>query len=172
MARNTRGFRGRKIDFKQWTAAPGLLGSITTDTTTIGGSLAFSVPATILRWRGYISAFMGESGATAADRMAITCGIGIFSTDAVTLGATALPDPADEPEFPWVWWKEFVLHTEVAAGPSGGWGIQAQRYEIDSKAMRKVKPGESALIVIQSTNAAGAPTVKLDIGQLRVLVGT
>ena len=172
MARRHAVSRGRKIDFKQWIAAPGLLETLTTAVTRVSGSLAFLEPGTILRWRGYFSAFMDESGATAGDRMVITVGIGIFSTDAVTVGENAMPDPADEPEYPWVWWKEFSLHTEVAAGPSGGWGIQAQRYDIDSKAMRRIKPGESLVLVFQTTNLVGAPTVNIDVGQLRVLVGT
>ncbi len=58
-----RAFRGtgKKIDFKSWDAAPGLITSVTTSTTTISGSLAFSIPATVLRWRGYWSAAFDET---------------------------------------------------------------------------------------------------------------
>ncbi len=169
-----RAFRGtgKKIDFKSWDAAPGLITSVTMSTTTISGSLAFSIPATVLRWRGYWSAAFDET-AQANDRMILTLGLAILSTDAVTLGVTAVPDPASEPEYPWIWWGEMALNSfGVIADTTAGWGPSAQRQEIDSKAMRKIKPGESLLAIIQSTNASGAPVTLLDIGQVRVLVGT
>ena len=175
MARRTFAPRGRKIDFKQWDAAPGLIGSENADATFIGGSLAFNIPATILRWRSHVACMFDETRAV-GDRAVFTFGVGIFSTDAVTLGSTALPDPAGEPEYPWVWWKEFRLDCfAVHAGANvndAGWGPTQQRYDLDSKAMRKIKPGESLLIVGQMSNQAGAPVTLVDLGQLRVLIGT
>ena len=169
--RSYRAPAGRKIDFKQWDAAPGLLTSFTGNQSALSGGLSFTQPATLLRFRGYVSAFMGESGATVADRMIMTFGLMIMSTDAFTAGPASLPDPATEPEFPWIWWNELGLHTEVASGAEA-WGVQALRIELDSKAMRKIKPGETVALIVQSTNQVGAPVVEVDIGQLRVLIGT
>ena len=162
---------GRKIDFKQWSAAPGLILESAAAGQFLSGNLSFNVPATILRWRGYVSAVLDET-MQAGDRVVLTYGIAVLSADAIALGDTAVPDPATEPEYPWVWWKEFTLEAYVAAGHIGGWGPNAQRYDIDSKAMRKVKPGEGIVIVGDRTNLAGAPVVNHDIGQLRVLIGT
>ncbi len=172
MARG-RSFRGtgKKIDFKQWDAAPGSLFQIQADATTLGGGLSFSIPATILRFRGYVSAFFDATGLSVGDRMCVAVGVAIVSTDAFTLGATAMPDPAGEPDYPWIWWKEFCLHSEQTAAHSA-YGIGAQRYELDSKAMRKIKPGETVTTIVQSTFTAGAPGVEFDLGQLRMLIGT
>jgi len=170
MARHVRR-PGRKIDFKQWSNAPGLIQQIAATGTFLSGSLSFLAPGTILRVRGYVAAFF-DATMQVDDRMVLTFGLGIFSTDAVALGATAVPDPADEPQYPWLWWKEFRLDSKTTTGLTGGWGIAAQRYEVDTKAMRKVKPGESLVMVFQSTNLAGAPATDIDVGQLRVLIGT
>ncbi len=173
--RQFRGRGGRTIDFKQWAAAPGSILSSAAEGTFVVGSLAFLVPATILRWRGYVSAMFDET-AQPGDQAAIAWGIGVFSTDAVAVGATALPDPGSEPEFPWVWYGEMFLQSREATGAgnptSSAWGPLAQRIEIDSKGMRKVKPGESVAIVWEVDNAVGAPVIEFDTGNLRVLVGT
>ena len=159
----------RKIDYKQWDAAPGLITEISTAISFESGSLAFTIPATILRWRGYVSAMFDET-VQAGDQAVLTFGVAIVSTDAV---GSETPDPASEPSYPWIWWKEFRLDAFVASGaPMGSWGPAAQRYELDSKAMRKIKPRESLLIIGQSTNVTGAPAILLEVGQLRVLIGT
>ena len=162
----------RKIDFKQWGAIPGLITSGSGDATLGGGGLSFAVPATILRFRGYWANMFDET-AQANDQMNITFGLAIVSTDAFTLGSTALPDPADEPEFPWIWWGDMRLDSfGVLTDTRTGWGPAAQRQEIDSKAMRKIKPGETVTYVLQRSNASGAPVTLTDVGQIRVLIGT
>jgi len=162
--------RGRKIDFKQWDAAPGLIVETQAAGLLVSGSLAFSIPATLLRFRGYISASFDETKQV-GDRLILTTGVAILSTDAVTAGAASLPDPATEPEFPWIWWGEFRLDS-FFAGAVDGSGPGWQRYEIDSKAMRKIKPGESLVTIVEITNVIGAPVTLIDVGQLRVLIGT
>ena len=169
MARRAFPTRGRKIDFKQWDAAPGIITEASTTGNVLSGSLAFSIPATILRWRSYFSVMFDET-AQVGDRGIYTYAIGVFSTDAVA--AAEVPDPAAEPEYPWVFWTEMRLDAFQTLGPTGGWGSQAQRYEVDSKAMRKIKPGESLVALIQVTNLAGAPNALIDMAQLRVLIGT
>ena len=171
MARRSFPSRARKIDFKQWFTIPGLLTEKSANAVFVGGSTAFALPATILRWRGHVAAMFDES-MQAGDLMILTFALMIGSTDAFTLGSSAVPDPADEPDFPWVWWKQIRLDAFLAAGHGGGWGPPAQRYEVDSKAMRKMKPGESAGWVVQITSAAGAPVTLIDIGQMRILIGT
>ena len=163
---------GRKIDHKSWAAAPGLILESAVDGTNISGGLSFTIPATLLRFRGYVSAMFDET-AQAGDLMVLTYGVCIISTDAFNVGATAVPDPADEPEFPWIWWGEMRLNSfGVLTDTRTGWGPAAQRIEVDSKAMRKIKPGETVTTVIQRSNTAGAPVTLVDIGQLRMLIGT
>ena len=160
----------RKIDFKQWAAAPGLISTTSGAGVFQSGNLAFTSPATILRWRGFVQ-MMFDSTVQVDDRLICNFGIGVFSTDSVA--GAALPDPADEPEYPWVWHGQFGLFAFSTMGlATHPFGLASMRLEIDSKAMRKIKPGESLLLVGQTTNAVGAPVTIIHVGQLRVLIGT
>ena len=105
-----------------------------------------------------------------ADTIGITWGLGIVSTDAATLGATALPDPAGDSDFPWLWWGDMFLRSHNA-GHEEAWGLSAQKLEVDTKAMRRVKPSESLIWVVETSTIAGAPNTFLDFGVTRVLVG-
>ncbi len=164
--------RGRVIDNKEWTAIPGLSASVSTDTTTLGGNLSFNVPATILRMRSKGGFFAFDSTQQVGDAIALTWGIGLFSQDAIALGATALPDPGSEPEFPWLMWGGCSLQSFLAAGVNA-WGVSACEIRPwDSKAMRKVKPGQGLAVVIQTEGAAGAPVTVIQYPRGRVLIGT
>jgi len=164
-----RGRGGKKIDFKQWSFIPGIQLNPSGAATVLMGSLAFSSPATLLRLRGNGSVAM--DGETDAEDTQVTFGIGLFSTDAVTLGVTALPDPSSEPEFPWIWYDSHaIMVTNVETGvttPSDIMG--AARFVIDSKAMRKIKPGESLAMLAEVSVAAN---VDINVGLTRVLLGT
>ncbi len=166
----TIGRRGRTIDFKQWASIPALGTAITGDGTFQGGSVAFAVPATILRCRGFVQAAFA-SGVQVGDDMNINFGLGIVSTDAFAAGAGSMPDPAGEPEYPWLWWQEVFLNSEQVEEPVS-WGPGALRLDVDTKAMRKVKPGESLVWVGEATQSLGAPEVNVDFGRTRVLIGT
>jgi len=174
MARRlSRGFSrpGKKIDFKQWTSAPGLISSITTIGTILSGSLQFSSPFTILRVRGHVAAFF-DSTKQLTDLMILTYGLGIISTDAFTAGTGSVPDPSGEPEYPWLWWNQIRLDGLLANTQSESWGPSSLRLEVDTKAMRKVKPGQTLVMIAQATNVVGAPETLIDIGQMRVLLGS
>ncbi len=162
---------GKKIDFKEWTSLPSIIVAVSTDTTIIFGSIGFTFPATILRCRGYVQAAFDASGLSVGDRMRLIFGLGLVSTDAFTAGAASVPDPAEEPGYPWLWYGMMQLAAESTT-LSDTWGPQAQRLEVDTKAMRKVKPNETLVMVVQSTAAAGAPGVNVDIPNIRILFGT
>ncbi len=162
----------KKIDFKFWQTIPFLSSEHTTATTLLGGSLAFVSPATILRMRGYWEAKFDET-AQAGDTMRVVAALGIISTDAFAAGSGSVPDPASEPEYPWLWWDEMFLEAIVttATSLSPAFGMTYQRHEVDSKAMRKVKPGESLIWVAQTATVAGAPTTIISLGGTRTLIG-
>ena len=160
----------KKIDFKEWVGIPSLSTAQVADTTVLGGSLAFAIPATILRVRGAVQAAM-DSTMQIADEMEITWGLGIISSDAFAAGAGSVPDPAGEIEYPWLWWGTMFLRSEIAAGLNN-WGTSAQRLEVDTKAMRKVKPGQSLAWILQTSATVGAVAVNMDFHKSRVLIGT
>ena len=161
---------GRTIDFKQWTAIPGGSQSVSGNTTFAGpGLLAFGIPATILRVRGHFRVSMQITGLTAGDEVTLVFGLGIFSTDATAVGASALPDPSAEAEFPWLWYQSVMLQSINADSAEPG---SQTLVEVDTKAMRKIKPGQSLAMVGQYVDTVGAPGVRINMGQIRVLFGT
>ncbi len=94
---------------KEWSGLPGTIFALTSDSTTAGGILAFAGSGnTILRMMGgYV---IGPTSAPAAvDRVVLTVAMGIVSSDAASAGSASLPDPADEPEYPWLYWRQHAL---------------------------------------------------------------
>ncbi len=161
---------GKKIDFKEWTATPGITQDFNSDQTFVAsGNIAFGVPGTILRVRGVLFVSFLTSGLTADDQAAVVFGLGIFSNDAIAAGAGSLPDPSAEPEYPWMWYGEAQLHTIAANVAENG---VSDRLVVDTKAMRKFKPGEGLVLVGQYVNITGLPNVVVTVGRLRVLIGT
>ena len=99
-------------------------------------------------------------------------GLALLSTDAVTLGATAVPDPSAEPEYPWIWYGQASMFAMTTLALGGNATAFSELLTIDSKAMRKVKPGETLTIVGQYVNVSGNPAMRVASGQTRVLIGT
>ena len=143
---------------------------MTASGTSIGGILTFAEPATILRCRGFCQASF-DATMQVGDSIDVTWGLGIVSADAAAVGASAVPDPETDPEYPWLWWDSMQLRSNLAAGVNA-WGLSAQRIDIDTKAMRWVKPQQALLLVAQIGTIAGAPVTDLEFGNIRVLVGT
>ncbi len=160
----------RTIDFKSWRGMTPLFTAVTTATTIVSPPLTPGEPVTILRCRGLIHAFL-DSTRQVGDTISLTFGLGIVSQDAAALGASAMPDPGSEPDYPWLWWGTMFLDGQLAAGGENPWGASAQKLEVDTKAMRKMKPRESLVWVMQSDTVAGAPVTEVRIHQTRVLVG-
>ncbi len=173
MARRRSGF-AKTIDFKEWDALPAIRLTGISATTVLGGSLAFGPAgaATILRIRGEVVAQLETPAANEVKAFGI--GIGVFSTDAVALGATAMPDPLADVGYPWIYWSAHVLMARIADGatsPADQAGTKTARIMIDSKAMRKVRPDQSVAIVVEPINLAGTATMELAMGPIRVLIG-
>ena len=164
--------RGKTIDFKTWFGMPSLRQSFSTDGTRLAsGSLAFSSTSTILRVRTpEIMAFL-DNTQQAGDIIDLTFGLGIFSTDAVTAGAGSMPDPQVEADYPWLWWGSIHLEGDAAASFQG-LGTSVVWIHPDTKAMRRVRAGQSLTWVVEAGQASGAPTTILFVGQSRVLIGT
>ena len=162
---------GKTIDYKSWVDIPATQFAISGEATAIGNPRDFTAPATVLRVRSTITAYFDES-VQVGDELNFTFGLGIVSTDAAALGLTAVPDPASDVEYPWLWWGTMCLQSVLAAGGERPWGMTAQILHVDTKAMRRVKPKESILWVIQSTGQVGSPVTNVQIHQSRMLIGT
>ena len=155
---------------KQWSQLLGFSGPFVASTTGIGTSLDFTEPATVIRMLGDVLIISTPGGTfVQGDQCGLTVAIGVVSTDAVGVGATAMPDPSSEPEFPWLFWKDshFILE---AAPPDLGSPGGAVRFSFDIRSMRKIKPRESLVWVFQYEDLAGAPPYTVSTGLVRVLL--
>ncbi len=131
----------------------------------LGGSGAF----TVLRMIGGYT--IAPSTATvAADACRITVGIGVVSTDAFTLGASAMPDPGAEPEYPWLYHKDHRLFFGGTSVDPASMASTA-RVDFDIRSMRKLKARETLAMIVEYTNIGGDPPIRVDLSQTRVLSG-
>ena len=158
---------------KQWDSIPGVTLALTASSTTSVGAFAATQALTIMRLLGeYLICPTGGGTFVANDRASITVGIGVVSTDAFVAGATSLPDPAGEPEYPWLYWAQhdFNLFTALAAGD---WqGARAEhRQSFDIRSMRKMSPRQSLAFIIQYVDVSGVPPMSFEQSTTRVLFG-
>jgi len=163
---------GRTIDFKQWDGLPGLKTGFSADGIGLGGSLAFTEPATIMRMICGGGLVAMDETRQVGDRADFTYAIGIISSDAFAAGTTAVPDPTSEPEYPWLYWTSWSMNAFAADGDSALGSSVFRLPPWQSQAMRKLKPGQSLFMVIEGTGFQGAPVVDVDLEQVRVLIGT
>ncbi len=154
---------------KQWSAlSQGIVG-FDSAATGLGGSLAFDEAQTIIRVVGEYMV-MATSAPAVFDAAHITFGLAVLSTDAVAAGAGSVPDPAAEPDYPWLWWAQHQLRfgsTDIQDRD----GASFVRRSVDIRSMRKVKPRESLVWVYQYENGGGNPPLNVSNETCRVLVG-
>ena len=127
-------------------------------------------PFTILRMLGELLVTPDEAGVVAGDAASITVGIGLVSSDAFTAGAASMPDPGGDPDYDWLWW--YVVNLMFAEGSTASSrSISGNaRVRIDSKAMRKVSPKQTLVILGQYADFVGVPPVDV-LANIRFLVG-
>ena len=124
-------------------------------------------PFTVMRLIGEVSVGPDETGITAGDSAMIFIGIGVVSTDAAVVGASAMPDPGGEADFPWLWWAPIFVQIPTIADLCAS----VRHVEISSKAMRKVGPGQSLVAIAEYADLAGTPPLDVVLSA-RLLVGT
>ena len=165
-------FRGGNTRMvKEWTGIPASSAPFTANSTFAGGEVTFNAAATVIRMIGeYIISPTGN--VTALEEARVAVGIAVVSADAVDLGATALPDPGAEPQYPWLYWADHVIRINATASPfvNFGDGPANVRKSFDIRSMRKLKPRESLTVVAEYTDIVGTPGLTLSLGFTRVLV--
>ncbi len=164
--------RGRRTDL-QWDsilikAEMRSLSSVNTfgDSSTF---VTFNQPGTLMRTRGAGTVVM-DPGA-AGDEMVVGLGLIIVQSDAVVAGAGSVPSPIEDAEAPWIWLRHVPLASGDASAQNGADVNQADRFEIDSKAMRKIKPGQTMTFVMDGVISGGTPSATVSL-ITRCLVGT
>jgi len=158
MARS-RQARGRRADYR-WREWAGSVSSLTTDNSTqatlISASSTFS--DTLMRLRGNFVCWLRAAQA-GGDITQVAAGI-MF----VGKGVTATVTPLTEGSASWIWYERFHLFAEVATLGGGQMaGSSLFRSVIDGKAMRKRRPDEDLLFVIETSNVSGAAPIAAQI---------
>ena len=154
---------------KEWTASETATeADLSADGTTLFSRTDFTETRTILRILGeYIIA--PTAAPVDGDGVSINVSFGIVSTDAATVGSAAMPDPIAEPGFPWLYWMSHPLFfRSTTVQEALGTGVV--RIPLDIRSMRKVKPRESLVSVVEYFNLGGTPPITVQVGQVRVLL--
>ncbi len=153
---------------KQWSFIPGFLQAFSADTTIGPAAFSFVDHTTVFRMLGeYIIA--PTSAPTALDRADVTVAIGVVSIDAFTAGGASLPDPAGNPEYPWLYWRSHPFHAGSTDSDVGGSGLST-RVPFDIKSMRKISPSQSLVFVGQYADVNGTPPLTWSAGITRILL--
>ena len=158
---------------KEWNSIVGTNLVFTADATALNTfALSVAAPVTVLRMLGSAMLHPTTGGTFGSgDKARVTLGIGVISTDAFAAGSASVPDPASEPEFPWLYWAD-LLFFAFSATSLGEQPFAGHRVEFDIRSMRKMKPRESLVIIGQYTDLVGAPPLTVQIGQTRILLAT
>ncbi len=164
--------RGGLRQRKHWHAIGDQKALMTAASTVILGSFtaAGGDPFTVLRLVGEVIVAPDNAGIAADDSCVVGIGFGVVSADAVIVGSSAMPDPIAEPDFNWLWWYQVHMTFPHASGSLVGLATEAARIPIESRAMRKVAPRQSLVMIAEYTTLAGTPPISV-LGAARVLVG-
>ncbi len=156
MARRVRGQGGRDHDFEWFNMADSLSNLDNAEGSVIVGptGLLASTALTIFRARGKILGIL-DTGAV-DERVIVEIGLAVVGAPAFTAGVASLPTPVTEDQYPFFWRGQLAMSSgaEAAVITDGLF----DRVEIDSKAMRKMKPDEAIVLVFEvagSSDQAG-----------------
>ncbi len=109
-------------------------------------------PSTIVRTRG--SLWVGSDQAAASERPFGAMGFALVSEQARGIGITAVPQPiSDESSDLFFVWQPFLAATLIATAV-GFAGVAMERYDFDSKAMRKINEGDAVAVTLENASAA------------------
>ena len=162
-SRNT----GRRTDY-EWQGLLGFQLSTIAEANQFVTLLTTNAAATLIRTRGEI--LYSIDGPADNDAKSLGFGI-IIATDAqVTAGVTAFPSPLSVLDADWLW-HGFGLLKSQSATQFSDLGGQVGRLVIDSKAMRKMKPNDNVVFVVDGANLAGTPVADVQVAA-RLLLGT
>ena len=155
---------------KQWSQLEGGPLILTGNGTFLAGNGPLNIPGTVMRLIGGYS--MGPTTApTALDEVEIVVAIGVVSADAAALGATAMPDPADEPDYPWLYWASNFMFFATNS-TSAGIAAMSVRRHFDVRSMRKMKARESLAMIVQYVDVVGSPPIHVSLDATRYLIGS
>ena len=170
MAHSSRSqFRGRQAPTRKstWNRGPnGVIQRTATGSVIFAtGSQAAEAGLTIIRTHGEL--LVGLSAATSAvDGYDGAFGICIVSENAFNVGIASIPTPITD--IAWDGWFVYQSFSSKLYGPDLGRAAIVARYQVDSKAMRKIKVTDVMVAVVEATEV-GSSTLNMSL-ETRVLV--
>ena len=125
-----------------------------------GGVSALGVTtsgATLIRTRGMMQIHFDPT--SIGDTFQWAVGLGIYSSDAFAAGAASLPGPLSDVDYDWVWHKIGAFGPSFSATEDGTNIRNNLWIEIDSKAMRKLKPSQTMGFMVEGIILSGGGTI-------------
>ena len=119
-------------------------------TQVILGTVLDVEPITLMRCRGNILV-KGTPDAVGDDAV-IGFGLIVVSDNAAAVGGVSVPGPINDPDAPWVWHQ----YVPLDAGSTGLLGDDigsVVRFEVDSKAQRKIGINETLALIVEASLA-------------------
>jgi len=164
--------RGGTRQRKHWHSIGDTLQKFTAAGTAILGSFtaAGNEPYTVLRMVGELVVTPGITPVIAGDAAIMAVGVAVVTTDALTVGSSAMPDPAGEPDFDWLWRYQAHMVFPFATADLAGLASESARIPLESKAMRKVSPRQSLVMLAEYVDLQGTPPLDV-LGSARFLIG-
>ncbi len=132
----------------QWIgpAAQGYIQVASTGATLVA-SFSFEEALTVIRNRGMVSFF--PVAVTGDVQIVGAMGMALVSTEAFNAGVASIPEPFSDADWGgWLVWRSFSYTFEFA--DATGVNFVNWSFEVDSKAMRKVSPNETLVIIAES----------------------
>ena len=162
---------GRVIDKVRWTGdvlighAGLAAGSAATELYALGDQ---EDSVTVMRARGLVTAWMDAAGAPGrVVQVAIGVRVAAKGTGS-TVGIASLT----EAEGDWMIWQTATIgYEEMVTDVVSVQGLTLYRFEIDSKAMRRMKPGEELQFVVAQATLQASGSVNV-MGQIWFLLGS
>ncbi len=159
----------RKLDNVRWTFSSGFFSAVSAGDQALGFFTAQTLPETLMRIRGSVAAWLDNFD---APPVGIIIQMGIIKVPEGT-GTTVVYSPASDANAPWLWYSSALLAyeekvTDVIDVP----GMTAQRFDVDNKAMRRIRPDEELQIVMSNTTLGGGGAGDVNVAYgLRSLIG-
>ena len=117
---------------------------------------------TLIRTRGMYSFHFDPT--SIADVVQWGLGLGVFTSDAFTIGVTAMPGPLTDADYDWIYYKTGVFGPASSGTESEDSLTQNTGYlEVDSKAMRKLKPNQTLGWVAEGIVLSGGGTLDMNV---------
>ena len=124
-------------------------------------------PETIVRIRGLLTVQSDQNAATETPFGAL--GVAIISDQAAAAGVASVPTPYAEADSDF-WMLHQFWAAPVRVATAVGFQKVDTQYLIDSKAMRKITPDQTLVIVMENGSASAAVQYRLDLRLLTKVV--